>query len=85
MGPDPNQIYPNENIRQVVYIKNVITRPNIQVGEYTYYDDVNGAERFDEHVTHHYEFSGDKLSIGKCFRAFSTGFIASTGRRLCRT
>ena len=44
-GPDPNSIYPNENVRQVVYIKNVITRPNIEVGDYTYYDDVNGAEQ----------------------------------------
>ena len=50
-GPDPNSIYPNENVRQVVYIKNVITRPNIEVGDYTYYDDVNGAERFEEHAT----------------------------------
>ena len=64
-GPDPNSIYPNENVRQVVYIKNVITRPNIEVGDYTYYDDVNGAERFEEHVTHHYEFLGDRLIIGK--------------------
>ena len=63
-GPDPNRIYPNEKIRQVVYIKNVITRPNIIVGDYTYYDDVDGAERFEEHVTHHYEFLGDKLIIG---------------------
>ena len=45
-GPDPNRIHPNEKIRQVVYIKNVITRPNIIVGDYTYYDDVDGAERF---------------------------------------
>lgn len=43
-GPDPNSIYPNENIRQVVYIKNVISRPNILVGDYTYYDDIDGAE-----------------------------------------
>ena len=64
-GPDPNSIYPNENIKQVVYIKNVITRPNIIVGDYTYYDDVNGAENFQQHVTHHYEFLGDKLIIGK--------------------
>ena len=63
-GPDPNSIYPNENVRQVVYIKNVITRPNIEVGDYTYYDDVNGAERFEEHVTHHYEFLGDRLITG---------------------
>jgi len=64
-GPDPNSIYPNENIKQVCYIKNVITRPNIQVGDYTYYDDVNGPENFQDHVTHHYDFIGDKLIIGK--------------------
>ena len=36
MGPNPNHIYPNKNIKQIVYIKNVITRSNIVVGEYTY-------------------------------------------------
>ena len=45
MGPNPNAVYPNEAIKQVVYIKNVITRPNIIVGEYSYYDDINGAVR----------------------------------------
>ena len=65
IGPDPNKIYTNENIKQVVYIKNVITRKNIIAGDYSYYDDVNGAERFEEHVTHHYDFIGDKLIIGK--------------------
>ena len=40
-GPNPNAIYPNEAIKSVVFIKNVITRPNILVGDYTYYDDVN--------------------------------------------
>lgn len=72
MGPDPNAIYPNENIRQVVYIKNVITRPNIIVGDYTYYDDPAGAERFEDHVTHHYDFIGDRLVIGK-FCAIARG------------
>ena len=32
LGPDPNRIYPNENIKQVVYIKNVITRPCVLAG-----------------------------------------------------
>lgn len=72
MGPDPNAIYPNENIKQIVYIKNVITRQNIEVGEYTYYDDIDGAESFEDHVTHHYEFIGDKLIIGK-FCAIARG------------
>lgn len=31
-GPDPNAIYPNEEIKNICYIKNVITRPNIIVG-----------------------------------------------------
>lgn len=72
MGPNPNAIYPNEAIKQVVYIKNVITRPTILVGDYTYYDDNTGAERFEEHVTHHYDFNGDKLIIGK-FCAIAKG------------
>ena len=41
-GPDPNKVYPNENIRQVVFIKNVVKRANIVVGDYTYYDDPDG-------------------------------------------
>ena len=64
-GPDPNKIFPNEKIPSLCFIKNVITRPNIIAGEYSYYDDENGAENFEEHVTHHYEFIGDKLIIGK--------------------
>jgi virginiamycin A acetyltransferase len=71
-GPDPNAIYPNEAIKSVCYIKNVVTRPNIIIGDYTYYDDKNGAETFEEHVTHHYDFIGDKLIIGK-FCAIAKG------------
>ena len=72
IGPDPNAVYPNEKVKQIVYIKNVVTRPNIVVGDYTYYDDVDGAENFERHVTHHYEFLGDKLIIGR-FCAIARG------------
>lgn len=76
MGPDPNSIHPNPNIPQLVFIRNVITRPNIIAGEYSYYDDPDGAERFEEHVTHHYEFLGDRLIIGKfCAIARGVEFI----------
>lgn len=64
-GPDKNSKFPNENIKTVCFIKNVINNPNIIVGDYSYYSDKNGAEKFEEHVTHHYEFIGDKLIIGK--------------------
>ena len=71
-GPDPDAIYPNEALKRICFIKNVITRPNIHIGDYTYYDDPSGAERFEEHVTHHYDFLGDRLIIGK-FCAIARG------------
>nr|WP_326184125.1 Vat family streptogramin A O-acetyltransferase [uncultured Oscillibacter sp.] len=75
-GPDPNAIHPNPNIPSVCYIKNTITRPNILVGDYTYYDDPVDSEHFEDHVTHHYEFIGDRLVIGKfCAIARGVAFI----------
>lgn len=75
-GPNPNAVYPNEAVKRVCFIKNVITRPNIFVGDYTYYDNPDGAERFEEHVTHHYEALGDKLIIGKfCAVAQGVEFV----------
>ena len=32
---------------------------------HTYYDDVDGADQFEKHVTHFYDFIGDRLIIGK--------------------
>lgn len=71
-GPDPNRMYPNEAIPQVCFIKNAVKNPHIQIGDYTYYDDPAGAEKFEEHVTHLYEFIGDRLIIGK-FCAIARG------------
>ena len=34
---------------QVCYLRNAITRPNIIVGDFTYYDDPDGAERFEQY------------------------------------
>ncbi len=75
-GPNPNQKFPSENIPSVCFIKNVVTRPNIVIGDYTYYDDPEDAENFEKHVTHHYEFLGDKLIIGRfCAIAKGVEFI----------
>lgn len=84
-GPDPNAVYPNEAIKSVCFIKNIITRPNIIVGEYSYYDDMDGAEKFEDHVTHHYEFIGDKLIIGKfCAIAKGIEFVMNgANHRMC--
>ena len=64
-GPDKTAIFPNSELKELCFVKNTITRKNIIVGDYTYYDDKNGSEHFEDHVTHHYDFIGDKLIIGK--------------------
>ncbi len=56
-GPDKNKLYPNENIKTVCYIRNLPKRPNVEIGEYTYYSDNNKSpERFYDNIEHHYEF-----------------------------
>jgi len=65
-GPDPKTLYPMAGFPRAVYLKNVVTRPNIEVGDYSYYDDPDGAERFEErNVLYHYPFTGDRLIIGR--------------------
>lgn len=84
-GPDPNAIYPNKNLKSICFIKNIIKNPNIIVGDYTYYSDSLQPEEFEGHVTHHYDFIGDKLIIGKfCAIASGIEFIMNgANHRMC--
>lgn len=74
--PDPNTIYPNE-FKTSVFLKNIITAPNISVGDYTYYDDANNPTEFEKHnILFNYPEFGDHLIIGKfCAIASGTKFI----------
>ena len=73
MGPDKNKLYPNVNIKTVCYISNLPKKPNVEIGDYTYYsDNHNNPEDFYNHIQHHYDFLGDKLIIGK-FCAIAEG------------
>ena len=49
--PNPNIINPIQNLENMIYVKPTIKNPNIIVGDYTYFADVD----FEAHVTHHYE------------------------------
>lgn len=71
-GPNPDDKEPMKGFPQVGYLKNYITRENIVVGDYTYYDDPQGPQNFERHVLYHFPFIGDKLIIGK-FCAIATG------------
>ena len=75
-GPSPDTAYPMPAIPQVCYLKNVITRPNIAIGDFTYYDDPDGAANFENNVLYHFPFIGDWLRIGKfCAIARGVKFI----------
>lgn len=75
-GPDPNETHPMPGHPRMRYIKNHLSRPNIEVGEYTYYDDPDPFAEFEHNVLYHYPFIGDKLVIGKfCAIACGTKFV----------
>jgi virginiamycin A acetyltransferase len=75
-GPDPRDKHPMAGFPQVCYIKNVVTRPNIVIGDYTYSDDPDDPEGFERNVLYHFPFIGDKLIIGKfCALAKGVKFI----------
>jgi virginiamycin A acetyltransferase len=71
-GADPNNKHPMEGFPQICFIKNTVVNPNIIIGDYTYYDDLEDSENFERNVLYHYPFIGDKLIIGK-FCAIATG------------
>ncbi|KHD37475.1 acetyltransferase [Clostridium acetobutylicum] len=79
--PNLNKIYPRSNDYQTVYLKNVITRKNIEVGDYTIYNDFyNDPRDFEKNnVLYQYPINGDKLIIGKfCSIACKAKFLMNS-------
>jgi virginiamycin A acetyltransferase len=76
-GPSPLDPHPMPGFPRVCYLKPVVNQPNIEIGEYTYYDDPDEPERFVEKcVLYHYPFIGDRLVIGRfCALATDMRFI----------
>ena len=74
-GPNPEEVYPIEGNKHVQFIKPSITKDNIIVGDYSYYDSKDG-EFFENQVLYHYEVIGDNLLLGKfCSVGPGTTFI----------
>lgn len=76
--PDLKKLYPRTGDTQTVYLKNTITDPSIQVGDYTIYNDfVNDPADFEKNnVLYHYPVNQDRLIIGKfCSIACGAKFL----------
>ena len=70
--PDPNTVHPIAGYDGEIYVKPTIKNPNIIVGDFTYIAD----SEFESHVTHLYDWNGDKLIIGKfCQIASGVEFV----------
>ena len=78
-GPDPSNKHPMAPAHsRVGFLKPIVEgSDNIEVGDFTYYDDPNGPEKFVERcVLYHYPFVGDRLIIGRfCALAEGARFI----------
>jgi virginiamycin A acetyltransferase len=82
-GPDKDIKFPLANYDRLCFLKNVIKNPNIIVGDYTYYDDFENVENFEKNVKYHFDFTGDKLIIGKfCMIASDVKFIMNGANHL---
>ncbi len=70
--PNPNTIHPIHGYDKEIYVKPTIKNPQIIVGDFTYIADSD----FESHVTHLYEWNGDRLIIGKfCQIAAGVEFV----------
>lgn len=77
-----NRIYPRSHDKQIVYLKDVITESNIEVGDYTIYNDFmhDPCDFEKNNVLYHYPVNGDKLIIGKfCSIACGAKFLLTSG------
>lgn len=78
MAISSTKIYPRTGDTETVYLKSVITNPNIIVGDYTMYNDfVNDPRAFEKNnVLYQYPINHDRLIIGKfCSIACGAKFI----------
>lgn len=81
--PDKNKKFPLENYDRLCFLKNIITNPNIIVGDYTYYDDFETVDNFEKNVKYLFGFIGDQLIIGKfCMIASDVTFIMNGANHL---
>lgn len=74
--PNPDAVFPTA-YKTTCFLKNVVSAPNIAIGEYTYYDDPVDPTAFEKNnVLFNWPQFGDRLIIGKfCALAAGTTFI----------
>jgi virginiamycin A acetyltransferase len=70
-APDPSTLHPVTGQDRVVFLKPLVQAPNIEVGDFTYYDHPDAALSFERDAVL-YGFGPERLLIGK-FCAIAAG------------
>lgn len=70
MSIPENTIYPRTGDKQTVYLKNIVTNPNIEVGDYTMYNDfvADPCDFQKNNVLYHYSINHDREILLHCLR-----------------
>ncbi len=79
--PDSMKVYPRIGDTEIVYLKNVIDSPYIEIGDFTFYNDfVHDPRDFQKNnVLYHYPINNDRLIIGKfCSIACGARFLLNS-------
>ncbi len=85
--PD-KKIYPRSNDPETVYLKSIISNPNIIVDDYTIYNDfVSDPVKFEmNNVLYQYPINNDKLIIGKfCSIACGAKFLFTSANHTLKS
>lgn len=75
MAPDPMALHPVAGQQRVVFLKPLVSNPNIEVGDYSYYDDPDDPLAFERNAVL-YAFGPERLIIGRyCAIASGVRFL----------
>lgn len=88
MAISEGKIYPRTGDAQTVYLKSVVTKAGIEVGDYTMYNDfVRDPRDFEKNnVLYHYPVNGDRLKIGRfCSVACGAKFLFASANHTMRS
>jgi len=70
-APDPMALHPVAGQKRVVFLKPLVRHPNVEVGEYSYYDDPDDPLAFERDAVL-YAYGSERLIIGR-FSAIASG------------
>lgn len=82
-GPDPSNKFPLPGYKRLCFLNQVVDHPQIEIGDYTYYDDFEDVHNFENNVKYLFDFIDDRLEIGRyCMIASGVSFIMNGANHL---